>query len=76
MRTLPPEVKEAPLWKVLQHQVPDYTCPSIDVVQDFLRSCVAPPEVLAVLEQVRRDNGDLREVAKRAVRELKKRDED
>lgn len=72
-KPLPPHLKDAPRWKVLKHQVPDYTCPSIDVVQDFLRDqCIAPPEILKVLEQVRRDNCNLREVAKQAIRELKK----
>ena len=75
MKALPPELKGAPVWKVLQHQVPDYTCPDIDVVQDFLKGCIAPPEVMEVLELVRRDNGDLREIAKQAIRELKKHDE-
>lgn len=73
MSALPPELKGAPRWKVLKHMTPDYTCPKIDRVREFLeKDCIAPPEILELLESIRRDNGDLREVAKQAVRELKK----
>lgn len=69
---LPPYLKGARKWEVLEHMVPEYTCPTIDVVQDFLRDqCIAPPDILAALERVRRDNCDLREVAKQSIRELK-----
>jgi hypothetical protein len=58
-------------WKNLRGQVPEYTCPTINVVQAYLED-IAPPEIMAVLEQVRRDNSNLRAVAKEAIRELKK----
>ena len=70
--TLPPHLKGAPRWKVLKHQVPDFTCPDIDQVCEFFKSHHAPPELLATLNRVRRDNVNLREVSKQAIRELKK----
>ena len=70
-RTLPPELKGAPSSEVMRFLLPDYTCPDINLVQDFLLSALAPPEVLLALENVRGDNSNLRAVAKAAIRKLK-----
>lgn len=55
----------------LKARLPDYTCPTIDKVYDFLRKCGAG-DLCAVLDDIRRDNGDLRAVAKDAIREVKR----
>jgi hypothetical protein len=55
----------------LKARLPDYTCPTINKVYDFLRACRAD-DLCAVLDEIRRDNGDLRAVAKDAIRELRK----
>lgn len=67
------DLKGAPRWKVLKAQVPDYTCPTIDQLYDFLTETEAPEWTREVLDQIRRDNVNLREVSKQAIRELKKK---
>lgn len=71
-KPLPPHLKGAPRWKVLKHQVPGYTCPTLDVIQEFLEQNGAPKETLDILAQVRRDNVNFREICKQAIRELRK----
>ena len=59
-------------WKILKRRVPQYTCPTIDGLYDYLNSINAPDWTTETLDQIRKDNVQLRAVAKDALRELKK----
>ena len=61
-----------PRWKTLKQQVPPHTCPTIDVLYEYLQSTGAPSWTTETLDQIRRDNVQLRAVSKDALRELKK----
>jgi hypothetical protein len=52
--------------------MPDHTCPTIDELYEWLEDEKAPEWTREILDSIRRDNVNLRYVAKTAIRELKK----
>jgi hypothetical protein len=64
-----------PKWRTLKAQIPDYTCPVIDELYDWLKEERAPDWTFEVLDQIRSDNVNLRAISKDAIRALRQAEE-
>lgn len=55
----------------LKQALPEYTCPDLNLVRDWLEQWHAPDDVIDALERARIANAQLRGVATDAIRSLR-----